>query len=170
MRDCWRWGRVVDNDVRTVRAEAELGVATYRCAGIAGPAGEQRKIEADHMPFGGTEERSQYPARRGGGFSSFRPPVARFSMRIVHRSSFIVLNLMSLFFIPSCASFCRGRQRQRERESVRERESLPLINNKGRRGSDNSCGSSGKQQQPGQFVLQVLQVELARQRREQMSF
>lgn len=169
MRDCWRWGRVVDNDVRTVRAEAELGVATYRCAGIAGPAGEQRKIEADHMPFGGTEERSQYPARRGGGFSSFRPPVARFSMRIVHRSSFIVLNLMSLF-LRALHSAEGGKDREGERESVRERESLPLINNKGRRGSDNSCGSSGKQQQPGQFVLQVLQVELARQRREQMSF
>lgn len=104
-------GGVVDNDVRTVRAGAKLGVATYRCAGIARPAGEQlnrSKLTICRL----AEERSQYPARRGGGFSSFRPPVARFSMRIVHRSSFIVLNLMSLFFIPSCASFCRGRQRQ----------------------------------------------------------
>lgn len=42
---------MADNDVRTVRAEAELGVASYRCVGIARPAGEQ--IEADHMPFGG---------------------------------------------------------------------------------------------------------------------
>lgn len=38
--------------------------------------------------------------------------------------------------------FILQREAKTVRERVRKGESLPLINNKGRRGSDNSCGSS----------------------------